>query len=169
MIVTALRLFRKDPAHLPAIWAFCCSGEHSVYVRKIDQKVSVQPHTLLKVPFDLSHWQRIANEKYPSGLPEPHSDDPTQWLFKGDPVGSESPIQVAVARLLGYQWPEQPDSDDLISFADKDGSCRSGRSPTSARRPSGCANCSRRRGERVVPNGRSSAAERIWLRQSNAR
>ena len=31
------------------------------------------------------------------------------------------PLQVAVARLLGYRWPEQTDSDGLERFADKDG------------------------------------------------
>ena len=43
-----------------------------------------------------------------NGLPEPHSDDPTQWLFKGDIATSTDPLQVAVARLLGYRWPDQP-------------------------------------------------------------
>ena len=30
-------------------------------------------------------------------------------------------MQVAVARLLGYRWPEQAESDDLDAFADADG------------------------------------------------
>ena len=68
--------------------------------------------TLVKVPFDLERWQQVAAEEYPNGLPEPHSDDPTQWLFKGHPKGSTDPLQVAVARLLGYRWPDQ-EPDDL--------------------------------------------------------
>lgn len=53
-------------------------------------------------------------------LPKPYSDDPTQWLFTGDPMGSLHPLQVAVARLLGYRWPENH-SDSLVRFADGDG------------------------------------------------
>jgi hypothetical protein len=33
------------------------------------------------------------------GLPEPHSDDPTQWLFEGDVVSSEAPLHVAVVYI----------------------------------------------------------------------
>ena len=74
--------------------------------------MNVTNATLVKVPFDLSYWQNVATEQFPNGLPEPHSDDPTQWLFKGHPKGSTDPLQVAVARLLGYRWPEQ-ESDNL--------------------------------------------------------
>jgi len=80
----------------------------------------VQCATILKVPFDLKRWEAAASEQLPNGLPEPHSDDPTQWLFKGHPNGSIDPLQVAVARLLGYRWPDQ-EPDDLDSFADSDG------------------------------------------------
>ncbi len=38
------------------------------------------------------------SELYPDGLPEPWSDDPTQWLFEGRPEVSTSPLQVAVGR-----------------------------------------------------------------------
>ena len=34
---------------------------------------------------------------------------------------STAPLQVAVARLVGYRWPEQAESDDLDAFADADG------------------------------------------------
>jgi hypothetical protein len=74
--------------------------------------------TLVKVPFDLAHWQAIADAAAP--LPEPHSNDPTQWLFRGHPVESTDPLQVAIARLLGYHWPQQ-EEDDLDSYADPDG------------------------------------------------
>jgi len=86
---------------------------------------------MITVPFDLAHWQEVAAEKYPDGLPKPHSDDPTQWLFNGHPAGSTQPLHVAVARLLGYRWPRQTGSsfpdcpalgpDGLESFADEDG------------------------------------------------
>lgn len=110
----------KNPSHLPAIWAFCSSPEFSKAVRRIDQKLNVTNATLVKVPFDLEYWTKVAQEQYPDGLPEPYSNDPTQWLFKGHPVDSTAPLQVAVARLLGYRWPEQ-EPDELDRFADGDG------------------------------------------------
>ncbi len=116
----------RDPAHLPAIWTFCSSPEFNTAVRRIDQALKVTNASLVKVPFDLDHWQKEAERLYPEGLPEPHSDDPTQWLFRGNIVGSEAPLQVAMARLLGYRWPDQPADGDpgiepLDRFVDADG------------------------------------------------
>jgi hypothetical protein len=121
----------KKQEHLPAIWCFCTSAEYADAVRAIDQALKVTNASLVKVPFDLAHWQKVAAEKYPNGLPKPHSDDPTQWLFSGHPKGSEQPLHVAVARLLNYRWPRQTGSsfpdcpalgpDGLESLADKDG------------------------------------------------
>ncbi len=110
----------RDEKWLAAIWAYCSSPEYAADVRRIDPKLNVTNATLVKVPFDLDHWTKVAAEQYPNGLPEPHSDDPTQWLFKGNIVGSEAPLQVAVARLLGYHWPDQ-EPDALDAFVDPDG------------------------------------------------
>jgi len=110
----------KDPNNLPALWAFFKFGQISDEVRKIDQKLDVTASAVMKVPFDLTHWQKVAEEMGPP--PEPHSDDPTQWLFKGNLVGSEQPLHVAIARMLGYRWPEQPTgADPLDALIDKDG------------------------------------------------
>lgn len=116
---------------VPALWAFCSSEEYHESVRSISQKVDVATNTLTQVPFDPPHWEKVAAEKYPDGLPKPYSSDPTQWLFNGHPRGSDYPLQVAVARLLGYRWPRQigssfPDCpalgpDGLEKFADSDG------------------------------------------------
>ncbi|KUK70179.1 MAG: Uncharacterized protein XD88_0818 [Methanocalculus sp. 52_23] len=118
-----------DPSHLPAIWCFCSSPDYNTAVRKIDQKLNVTNATLVKVPFDLPHWQKVAAEKYPHGLPAPYSNDPTQWIFHGHPCGSviwdeetkmlaRGPLRtdgtvlhVAIARLLGYRWPAELDPD----------------------------------------------------------
>jgi len=112
------------------IWCFCSSSEYYEAVRRIDQKLNVTNATLVKVPFDLGYWQKVADENYPNGLPKPYSDDPTQWLFHGHPKpcaygpaydppwptpetlkpspiseeGANFTLQVAVARLLGYRW-----------------------------------------------------------------
>ena len=114
---------------LPAVWAFCSSPEYAAAVREFDQSLKVTNAALVKVPFDLDRWTKVAAERYPNGLPEPYSDDPTQWIFHGDPCRSviwderdritargptrfdRTVLQVAVARLLGYRWPAELDPD----------------------------------------------------------
>lgn len=107
----------QDVEHLPAVWAFCSSPEYQAAIRRVDQKVSVTNATLVKVPFDLDHWTRIAAERYPDGLPEPYSDEPTQWLFHGHPAQAETGTQlhVALGRLAGYRWPAEDDPDMRLS------------------------------------------------------
>jgi len=113
----------KEADILPALWCYCSDSSYNDDVRLIDQKLNVTNATLVKVPFDLAHWQKVAEEKYPHGLPKPYTDDPTQWIFHGHPSGSviwdeeqkwtahgplrtdDSVLHVAVARLLGYRWP----------------------------------------------------------------
>lgn len=119
----------KKPSNLPAIWCFCSSPEYNKAVRRIDQKLNVTNATLVKVPFDLAHWTKVAEERYPNGLPKPYSNDPTQWIFHGHPCGSvvwdeqkkwtahgplrtdATVLQVAVARLPGYRWPAELDAE----------------------------------------------------------
>ena len=120
-----------DPKNLPAVWAYCSSNDYQKEVRKIDQKLNVTNATLVKVPFDLEHWSKVAEDKLSNRLPLPFSSDPTQWLFNGHPQKSDYPLQVAVTRLLCYQYPRQtgssfPDcpalgSDNLDKHADDDG------------------------------------------------
>jgi hypothetical protein len=109
-----------DESHLPAIAAFCLSDEYPKCVRQINQKLAVKAQFLVNIPFDLSHWQAIAADKYPHALPKPYSADPTQWLFIGDMPNSHDSLQVAVSRLLGYHWPQQS-SDGISSLAINDG------------------------------------------------
>lgn len=127
-----------DPAHLPAIWCFCSSPEYNEAVRQIDQSLKVTNATLVKVPFELERWQKVADENYPHGLPRPYSDDPTQWIFHGHPCGSviwdestkrtvDGPLrtdagvlQVAVARLLGYRWPAELDTGMELADEQRD-------------------------------------------------
>lgn len=114
-----------DQDNLHAVSAFCFSDQFSEEVRKIDRKRNVTNATFLKVPFDLAYWQRIANERYPHGLPKPYSDDPTQWIFHGHPQPSTEPLQVAVARLLNYHWPAELDSKMELSDEARDWIARS--------------------------------------------
>ena len=108
----------KEQTLLPSIWAFCLSEDFNKEVRKIDKALKVTNGTLEKIPFHFDHWQKIANST--GALPKPISTNPNQWLFKGFPVNSTDPLQVLVARLLGYHWPQQ-NSDNLDAFADEDG------------------------------------------------
>jgi hypothetical protein len=125
----------SDSGYLPAMYCFCSSPEYTFAVRKINQKLNVTNATLVKVPFDLNHWTKVSKEKYPNGLPEPYSNDPTQWIFHGHPCGSvvwdeqkkrtalgalridDTVLHVAVARLLGYKWPTELDKN--LELADE--------------------------------------------------
>lgn len=109
-----------DPVNLPAIYAFCTSQEYRDAVRAIDQAPKVTNATLVKVPFDLNHWRKIAESRSPAGPGTPSSVDPTQWIFEGFVDSSADSLQVAVARLLGYHWPEQK-NDGLRELIDDDG------------------------------------------------
>ncbi len=127
--IAALVTLNEDD--LPAIYEFTTSTDYKNALRELDPSLSVTEHTLLKVPFDLEHWKRVAAKKYPHGLPKPHASDPRQWLFNGHPKDSNQPLHVSLARLLGYQWPRQTGSsfpdcpalgkDGLEEFADEDG------------------------------------------------
>ena len=115
--------------NLLPLHSFCTSIEFPRAVRQIDQKLNVTTATLGKVPFDVERWTKVAEERYPNGLPRPYSDDPTQWIFHGHPCGSviwdetvkwtahgplrtdPTVLQVAVARLLGYRWPAEQDGE----------------------------------------------------------
>ena len=88
---------------LAPIWHFCRSGELERQLRMFNSSMKVEASTLVKVPFDVEHWRRVAEAAGP--LPEPWSDDPTQWLFEGRPEVSTAPLQVAIGRLVGYRWP----------------------------------------------------------------
>ena len=117
-----------EPEKISSLYAFCSSNSFSDLVRTIDQKLNVTPATLIKIPYDEAYWEAKAEELFPTGLPEPFSDDPIQWIFHGHPCGSvvwdedtkwtvegslrtdDTVLHVAVARLLGFRWPAELDS-----------------------------------------------------------
>lgn len=100
-------LIPRDQNHLRALRAYCWSDEYRNAVRVIDQQLKVTDATLAKVPFDLERWTEVAEEKWPTGLPSAQIVNPTQWLFSGAPSEATAVLQVALARLLGFQWPRQ--------------------------------------------------------------
>ncbi|GAA2471328.1 DNA methyltransferase [Terrabacter carboxydivorans] len=113
-------LIPRDSNHLPAVLEFLTSSEYVSEVRQRNQKLGVDTDSMVNIPFDIERWQSVAAREYPKGVPEPFSPDATQWLFKGQPVGSDQPLHVAVARLLGFSWPDQV-PDMLDGLADDDG------------------------------------------------
>jgi N-6 DNA Methylase len=125
---TAPVIILKDQKQLPALWQFCQTGEFTRALRAINPNIAVENGYVSKISWNPQHWISVAGG---NPLPKPFSSDPTQWLFNGHPKGSDQPVHVAVARLLGYQWPRQTgssfsdcpalDQDGLEKLADKDG------------------------------------------------
>ena len=124
------------PEDVSPIWSYCSSIDYKADIREIDKKVAVATATMVQVPFDIEHWTRVARSDLPNGIPQPYSDDPTQWIFHGHPPISNQPLQAAVALLMGYTWPAMSDenmelasearkwvvqSKKLACLADKDG------------------------------------------------
>ena len=122
-------LIPKDEKLLPALWAYTSSKQFEQEVRELDSNLAVQAKTLLDVPFDEAIWKNIAEDKFKNGLPKPFTNDINQIIFHGNPCASviwneetkttvisglrqdETVLQVAVARLLGYHWPAELDTD----------------------------------------------------------
>ena len=135
---TAHALIPSKIEYLAAIWCFALSGQLREVIRESFQSLKITNHTLLKIPFDIEYWTAIAEEKYPNGLPQPYSNDPTQWIFHGHPCNSviwnenskwtvegelridDSVLQVAVARLLGYRWPAELDAEMELAVEQRD-------------------------------------------------
>jgi hypothetical protein len=108
-------LLPNKKEYLLPLWCFVSSSSFNTEVRKFDGKLIVASGSFLLPKFNLDHWQKVADEKYPNGLPKPYSDDPTQWLFHGHPLHTGSPLQVVIARLMGYQWPAENDEEMELS------------------------------------------------------
>ncbi|WP_458734169.1 Eco57I restriction-modification methylase domain-containing protein [Zobellella taiwanensis] len=122
-------LIPKENINTTVLYTFCESQEFYNEVRKNNQKMALKTQYLLKIPFNLEHWEKVAEVQYPNGLPQPYTNDPTQWIFHGHPCGSviwdeqkkwtaegelrvdDTVLQVAVARLLGYRWPAELDEE----------------------------------------------------------
>ena len=162
--ITYGEVFDKNSANLvahesdeeinAALWCFIEDDGFYSKVKDIDQALKVTNASFLKIEFDKYYWISVAKIKYPHGLPKPYTNDQTQWIFHGHPCASviwdeaskwtkegpvrfdESVLQVAVARLLGYQWPAELDEEmeladeqrqlvdevaKLNAFADEDG------------------------------------------------
>lgn len=119
---------------IQVVWEYCNSDEFIDNLRKIDKKLCVTAGTFPQVEFDYTRWSE--NTKDDNIIGKPYSKDPTQWIFHGHPTDSTNPLQVAVARLLGFKWPSESDSslelsdqsilmiqqtEELLQYSDSDG------------------------------------------------
>lgn len=137
-----------------SVFSFISSPNYNSELIKLNQKLNIATSTFSRVSFDQVYWQQSVEIQMPNGIPEPYTNDPTQWIFHGHPCASviwddtskwtkqgpvrfdETVLQVAVARLLGYQWPAELDKEmeladeqrqlvdevaKLNGFADEDG------------------------------------------------
>lgn len=144
----------NSECNLTTLWAYISSEGFYDDVRKVNGKLSIASNTLSNLVFNFEEWQEKGTKYYPNGLPKLYGNELNQWSFHGHPCASviwddtskwtkEGPVrfddtvlQVAVARLLGYQWPAELDEEmeladeqrqlvdevaKLNSFADEDG------------------------------------------------
>ena len=110
-------LIPGDEKDVPAIWAYCSSPKYGEDVRKLNKKLSVTNGALTKVPYAAEEWERTAGGRTTAELFSVHTTDPAQWAFHGHPGDATEPLQVAMARLLGYRWPAESDPDMGLSEA----------------------------------------------------
>ncbi len=119
----------KSPEDLLPLWCFCSSEQFVETIRTFNDSMVVEYVYLPKIPVVFDYWRIEAKTQYPNGLPQPYTNDPTQWIFHGHPCGSviwdqdskwtahgelrvdDSVLHVAVARLLGYRWPAELDPE----------------------------------------------------------
>lgn len=94
-----------------AFWAYVQSGSFLNDIRLINQKLDVSKEAVEKVPFKPEEWKAEALSWYPEGvLPKALSHQPDEWTFHGHPQPATDPLQVAVARLVGYRWPAEQEA-----------------------------------------------------------
>ncbi|MBF0500207.1 MAG: SAM-dependent DNA methyltransferase [Candidatus Riflebacteria bacterium] len=131
--MTAIVLKKIDD--FEALLDFALKGDLSIKVRAFDQSIKPTNSSFEKIEFSIGEFSSSFKNSYPLGCPKPFSNDSTQWLFHGHPFGNvtwktevkrlangilrsdDTVLQVALVRLLGYQWPAELDDkmelDDL--------------------------------------------------------
>lgn len=122
----------SDSADLPALWLYMSSPQFHDDVRSFNQQLKITDQSFVEVSIELTEWRDAAANAYPHGLPKPYSDDPTQWLFHGHPQPTTDPLQVAVARLVGYRWPAEQEAVTAAGAAEIQDKSASSAYPASA-------------------------------------
>jgi len=114
---TTVAIIPKNKDHAAAIFTYLDGGEFKSSIRSVNKKLSVATSSVSSAVIDIEKYKDSSVEKYGAGLPEPYSDDPTQWLFHGHPASADtgSALHVALARLAGYRWPSESDAQMRLS------------------------------------------------------
>ena len=107
---SCVAIIPNDEQHVRALREFCRSSLFRDSVRQLDKKTYVTTSVFGNVSFD-------PQEHVPSSNPDdrPYSNDPVQWLFHGHVRAADSPLDVLVARMLGYHWPAENDPEIELS------------------------------------------------------
>ncbi len=101
----------KKTKDIAALYSFVKSDEFYEKIKAINQKLSIDNEYFSRVSIDLDKWLEVSNRLFPNGLPKIYIDFPDEFYFHGHPINAENPLQVAVARLLGYRWPAESDTE----------------------------------------------------------
>ena len=120
---------------LSQLWQFTQSSDFKNSIKRLSSKVIFPTGIIKDIP--LKEDDLLEIDKHTTReLTEQYTDNLLHWIFHGHPDQAEEPLQVAVARLLGYQWPAESDKDmelsdqarawlaqceSLASFVDDDG------------------------------------------------
>ncbi|KRS21718.1 restriction endonuclease subunit M [Alishewanella sp. WH16-1] len=122
-------IYPKNEENFQILFTYIQSPKFREDVRKINTNLAVSNAVLSQVNFDIEFWKTKSQEVYPNGLSRPYTNDPIQWFYHGHPCGSviwdettkwtaiaprridDTVLQVAIARLLGYQWPAELDPE----------------------------------------------------------
>ena len=100
----------KKPEYLSHIWKFCFSKEFNQIVRKYDTKIGVTNAVFEKIPFMIGGEYTPLTGFNEFEFTKIFTTKPNQWLFHGHPTKTDNPLQVALARVLGYRWPAENDN-----------------------------------------------------------
>jgi len=101
----------KKPEDLKAIYSFLNSEEFINKIKSFNQKLSIDNEYFAAVSINLNKWKEISSLQFPDDLPKIIINFPDEYYFHGHPIKTENPLQVALARVLGYRWPAEIDAE----------------------------------------------------------
>lgn len=101
----------KSKEYLQLLRSFFESDDFLNNLRLIDPNLAISTSSIVQVKIDYNYWLKQSKSKYTSIALKPYTNEPTQWSFHGHPKPGENSFQVALCRLMGYQWPAEKDEE----------------------------------------------------------
>lgn len=110
-------LVPKTKEHLATILSFAQSDDFRAQLKKLADKLILPTGVFLQTKLNPGSWSQTASIQFSSGLPEPASLSPKNWLFLGHPADCDAwaAIHIALARLCGFRWPAEIDPSLRLS------------------------------------------------------